>query len=415
MPKQLLPDGFRWTRGSAGELLAGHDNSMGFLRIAMAVAVIVSHSRILGFGRREPVVSFSHGQITLGQIAVYGFFVLSGLLVTRSGARLPVGRFLLHRALRLLPGLWVCLLVTAAVAAPIVRLALHGGVASPPGAAGGPFSYLTANWTVALNQQDVSGLMGEAVRRGLAHNRSFDGALWSLRYEILCYAAVAATALVGILPRARRAVLLLTAVAGWYVVGDALRHRYGNGPYGASFGHFVTLPQIGSVDLRWFCYLGFAFGLGACAEVYRERVPVSDPLGAAALLAVVASLRCGYFFAVGVPALAYALVWLAVRLPAPLRRVGARNDYSYGVYIYGFVVEQVLVVLGAARWGYLPYLALSLAGTAVMAALSWHLVERPALRLKGLGAPRTHVSPPRRPEGAGTGTGTECGRAAVRS
>ncbi|PWG11974.1 hypothetical protein DF268_18615 [Streptomyces sp. V2] len=35
--------------------------------------------------------------------------------------------------------------------------------------------------------------------------------------------------------------------------------------------------------------------------------------------------------------LAYALVWLAIRLPAPFRRIGARNDYSYGIYIYGFL------------------------------------------------------------------------------
>lgn len=116
-------------------------------------------------------------------------------------------------------------------------------------------------------------------------------------------------------------------------------------------------------------------------------------LGVLCALMLLGSLRFGYLYTVGLPAFAYLLLWLAIRLPAPFRRIGARHDYSYGIYIYGFVVQQSLVVLDLARWGFWPYLAMSLAGTLLAAVLSLHLVERPAMKLKDLGGKRPPGAP----------------------
>ena len=60
------------------------------------------------------------------------------------------------------------------------------------------------------------------------------------------------------------------------------------------------------------------------------------------------------------------------------------NDISYGVYIYAFPVGQMLVVFGSASLGLIPNIAMTTAGTAILAWLSWHIIERPALRLKRL-------------------------------
>jgi peptidoglycan/LPS O-acetylase OafA/YrhL len=76
------------------------------------------------------------------------------------------------------------------------------------------------------------------------------------------------------------------------------------------------------------------------------------------------------------------LLWLSVSLPKWTRRVGARNDISYGVYIYAFPLQQLLVVYGVGDLGYIPFLLASLACTFPVAAGSWYLVERPALKLK---------------------------------
>jgi peptidoglycan/LPS O-acetylase OafA/YrhL len=56
-------------------------------------------------------------------------------------------------------------------------------------------------------------------------------------------------------------------------------------------------------------------------------------------------------------------------------------DYSYGIYLYGFVVQQTVEQFGWARHWWLN-MPLSLAGAAMFAALSWHLVEKPALKLR---------------------------------
>lgn len=369
---------------------------MGFLRLGLSVAVVISHASVLGFGRTELGRHFTHGQVDLGKWSVYGFFILSGILVTRSGTRLRLGRFLWHRALRLLPGLWVCLFLTAFVAAPLLYWRLHGGLDGFMERTAGPVEYLRANWAINLLQNDVSGVMADGMSRGLAHDRSLDGALWSLYYEVLCYLGVAVLAVCGVLARARRVVLLITLVLGWLVVRQAVGDRFWAGSYDSSYFDPFDMPLMGWTNPVLIIYLGFAFALGAVIELYRERIPVSDVLGWASLLVLLASAHYGYLFVVGLPAFAYFLVWLAIRLPAPFRRIGARNDYSYGIYIYGFVVEQALVVLGFARWGFLPYLGLTLAVTLVLAMLSWHCVEGPVMRLKNLGA-RRPKSPPTSP------------------
>jgi peptidoglycan/LPS O-acetylase OafA/YrhL len=66
-------------------------------------------------------------------------------------------------------------------------------------------------------------------------------------------------------------------------------------------------------------------------------------------------------------------------------RIAAENDFSYGTYLYAFPVQQLLVIAGAHHLGVVPYIVLSIASTAPLAALSWFLVERPANRL---GRPR---------------------------
>ncbi|MFD0270019.1 acyltransferase family protein [Streptomyces sp. NPDC127106] len=382
---------FRWSRGSVAELFSGRDNSLGLLRLLLASAVVLSHARVLGFGQREFGYSFSAGQTDMGKLSVFGFFILSGMLVTRSGNRLPVGRFLWHRALRLLPGLWVCLVVTAFAVAPFLYWRQHHGLAGFLGHSDGPLDYVRANFAIRVQQWGISGILDTAESKGLAYNRAFDGALWSLEYEVLCYLGVALLALAGAraggVVRARRAVLAVTAVLGCYVLGEALTEpRLNIMEHPAREG--MTAAVVGGYVVPWVFYLGFAFAIGALIEVYKERIPVSDLLGVLSGLTLLAALHYGWLYILGVPALAYLLLWLAIRLPRPFRKVGAKHDYSYGIYIYGFVVEQAVVALGGARWGFAAYLALCVAGTLVAAVLSWHLVERPAMRLKDIGLSR---------------------------
>jgi peptidoglycan/LPS O-acetylase OafA/YrhL len=74
------------------------------------------------------------------------------------------------------------------------------------------------------------------------------------------------------------------------------------------------------------------------------------------------------------------LIWLGIHLP--FERIGARNDYSYGIYIYAYPVTVLLTIWHAQQWGYVPFLTFVLLGTAPFAVASWWLLEKRALRLK---------------------------------
>ncbi|MDY0814573.1 acyltransferase [Kitasatospora purpeofusca] len=328
---------------------------------------------------------WSRGQVELGGLAVAGFFVLSGFLITGSGVRLSTARFVWNRAIRILPGLWVCLLVTAFVIAPLVARREHllDGFWSHPQ---GPWQYVLANWSIGTAQPGISGL--------LTHNadQGFNGSLWSLAYEVVCYLAVASLAALGILRRARWAVPALVVALYCYMVYQAID---GPGLRGPIYIHTSLpewrLPFLGSIGMEKLVPLGLLFGLGAVAELYKKKLPMN---GVAALLSfalLVGSARYGGFYLIGLPALAYLLIWLACCMPGPLTRVGAKADLSYGVYIYAFPIQQGLALWQVQKHGYAVYTGASVALALVAAALSWYLVEKPALKLKSIGLPRKGV------------------------
>ena len=369
-------------QGMLSEAYAGRDNGIGFLRLFLALAVVVGHTTVLGFGWEDLGHSPFRGQTDVGVLAVFAFFVLSGLLITRSAARTTIGRFAWHRALRILPGLWVCLLVTAFVVAPLMAWAERGDLNGFWAGPHGPLQYVWGNWFVGVRQYGIHDLFRHTTPWGWQTGSSvIDGPLWSLVYEIGCYTVAGLLAVTAVLRRARWVVLVAAGALYGFIISDQVRSLTLDGPPAIHYGS-VNLPLLGVVYPQWAAYLGFVFLAGASLELYRDRIPMHDGLGLTCAMAFGASLITGGFFVIGLPALAYLLVWIAVRAPRRLRGIGRRADLSYGIYIYGFVGQQVLASLGANRWGYLPYTALSIAVALAAAYISWHGVERHALALK---------------------------------
>lgn len=358
----------------------GRANSINFLRLVLAFAVLLSHSWPLGLGRPNLGLRETYGQTDVGTLAVYGFFVLSGFLITGSALRVTVRRYLWHRGLRILPGFWVCLIVTAFVAAPVVALDEQGSLRGLWSHPQGPWQYLQANWLLGMRQYPIGGLLSDVPYTGRAGG-AFDGSLWSLKYEVACYLLVALLAVGAALVRAKRIVLLLATAGYWVIVEDFVR---GDGwrSLPPSHGPLGPYPLVGTFDQQLLIYLLFLFALGAVARLYAHRLPIHLALATLAAVTLALSMRYGGFYLVGLPAWAYLVMYAAVALPRWLQRVGRRRDYSYGVYIYAFPVQQMVALFVGVRYGLAGYLALSVLGTTVLAVLSWHLVERPAMALK---------------------------------
>ncbi|MFE6744552.1 acyltransferase family protein [Kitasatospora purpeofusca] len=369
----------------------GRENGFGLLRLLLALSVIFAHAMPLGVRRGSIGAVWSRNQVELGGLAVAGFFVLSGFLITGSGVRLSTARFVWNRAIRILPGLWVCLMVTAFVVAPLVARREHllDGFWSHPQ---GPWQYVMANWSIGTGQPGISGL--------LTHNADagFNGSLWSLAYEVLCYLAVAALAALTVLHRARWVVLATVVALYCYMVYLAIDYPGLRSPiYIPTTLPNWRLPFLGTIGMDKLVPLGLLFGLGAVAELYKKHLRMNAVAALLAFALLVGSARYGGFYLIGLPALAYLLIWLACCMPRPLTKIGAKADFSYGVYIYAFPIQQGLALWHVQRHGYAVYTGASVVLALVAAVLSWYLVEKPALKLKNLGLPRKGTGGPAGP------------------
>lgn len=328
----------------------GRDNALNIIRLVLAALVIVSHSFPIGGFGVDPVV----GDLGLGSIAVGGFFAISGYLITQSRYRSSLWSYAWKRVLRIFPGYWVCLIFTAFVAAALAGM-VRGG-----------WTVGNAAVLVAVNAPMVgpsqTGVGSTLV--GLPYAGAWNGSLWTLRYELGCYAVVG-LALVFAFVRRRRYLIPLAFVAVT-LLSLVVRSRGIDG----------SLSDAG--------LLAPFFLAGATIYVFADKIPCSRRLAALALALLVATLAAGAGHSLSALPLAYVLMWLGIETPKVVADLGRSNDFSYGTYLYAFPVQQLLVVAGAHSLGPPIYILLSIACTAPLAVASWFLVESPAQRFQNL-------------------------------
>ncbi|WP_116112018.1 acyltransferase family protein [Austwickia chelonae] len=191
------------------------------LRLLLAAFVAVAHGMQIAHGYQPRL-----GHTDLGTLAVDGFFVLSGFLVAGSFLRLscPV-RYARHRALRILPGFWTCLVVTALVMAPLLSV-LEGGTPGQVFSGEAPSGlYVLDNAFLLIRDYAVAGLPTGTHTPGV-----INGSLWTLWFEAVCYVLVMALGWAGGLRSGRRRLLVAVACAIpgiWRARWVILCYRYG--------------------------------------------------------------------------------------------------------------------------------------------------------------------------------------------
>ena len=381
-------------------------NALNVLRLVLAALVIVSHAWIIGGYGYPPSIA----GVDIGMFAVCGFFAISGYLITgsrlasapsagratgtpfagvsrpsqadlhtrsedrpavlstraqkararldqrvhpavvstggKSARRLDqrgvpgLAPFLLRRFLRIYPAFLTVLIVTAVIFAPLSTLL--GTTDTPAPSSSSAASYVFANLSLHITQWGIDGTLLTA------RTPTWNIPLWSLVFEALCYLGLGLLA--SVVPRRFFRISALTLFAA-LTLATLLTTD------GGTAGFTDNLLALGS----------FFFG-GVVLYLFRQRMPASAPLAliAAALVALILAL--GFFKPLAAFPLAYLLIYLGAVLP--LARLAARNDISYGLYVYGFPVQQLLLL-----------------ATIPFALASWFLVERPALRFKRFAAP----------------------------
>lgn len=315
------------------------------MRLVLAGAVLVAHALLVA-GVPAP----RHTDI--GYWAVAGFFCISGYLVTRSATRLPTRTYLRHRVLRLLPAYWVCLAVTGLVIAPAATARLD--------LLDEGLRYAVANAALVVTQSSVGGTPVVGHYPG-----EWNASLWTLSHEFACYLVVGAL----VLTRPFRQASWIRWALAWLV---------------ATAAHVVLLRLAPDAPflVRGFVRLLPLFLAGAVVQAFRPLDQLRPRVGVAALAAAgaVVVLIPAYGLQLSAPLLAYALLAIGTRLPCP--RVIAREDISYGTYLYAFPVTQLVAHFWLPRgaWSVTLWLLTISATTVGLAVLSWMLVEKRALQ-----------------------------------
>jgi peptidoglycan/LPS O-acetylase OafA/YrhL len=342
-------------------------NALNAWRLALATGVILCHSWPLT-GRR---VSFEPAHQLLRDVWVDGFFAISGFLITASWLSNPrLRNYFVARGLRILPGLWVCLTITAFVIAPI-GVAIQGGPAAKLLLSRAPIEYVLKNSAVAMLKPDIGG-----TPQGVPWSHAWDGSLWTLLPEVFCYITVAVLGVTGLLSRRwlipaalAMALALSTLLPPWSVFADAIEAQQQIDPAKAAL-------VLGAVATRF----AVMFLAGALLCQFRDVIPARWSLVAVSVVIVLASsLLPNYRLIGGIP-LTYAIIVSGALIHD--KRLRLRTDLSYGVYIYAFPIQQLLVIWGLGSMNPVVFAVIAAFATVPLAALSWFLVEKPSLSLK---------------------------------
>jgi len=333
--------------------LVSRRNNFDALRLIAALSVVFSHSFLIAEGSEasEPFIWLTGNQCILGLVGVFVFFAISGYLVTESWCRsLNPGRFAMRRFLRIYPGLVVNIALCAFVLGPLVTslpLASYFHDAELR-------EFLAK--TLTLNPGPLS--LPEVLFAKTTVGLHINGSLWTLRYEAMMYLMIV---VLGMLRLLRLPACLALVALGILAV------------------QFETaLTPFGDLG-EWAWFLGL-FGAGMVLHFLRDWI-VFDWRGALlALLALVLFVQLGQFIMLFPLAGAYLAIWFARRYDPWLDYSRWCGDLSYGLYIYGWPAEQLVMYLSGGRAVWWQVFLGSVAIALPLAWLSWHGIEKWALR-----------------------------------
>jgi peptidoglycan/LPS O-acetylase OafA/YrhL len=326
-------------------------NNFDALRLLAAAAVIFSHSFLIAEGteNHEPLILLTGRQCILGLTGVFVFFTISGFLVTQSyeATGSPL-RYLMKRMLRIFPGLVVALLISAFIIGPaLTTLPLRDYLARPE-----VYRYVLGNTLLNLSTHELPGVLFAYNPVGLEIN----GSLWTLRYEFMMYVMVLILGALRLLD--------IRVLLGLLALGLACLQWH-------------ALAFLGT----WGWMLAF-FAIGMVLYKLRDSGIFDDRLALAAVAGLVLSIPIRQFIELFPLFGGYLALYAALNRHLPHIPAARYGDLSYGLYIYGWPIEALIMYAsgGKAAWWQICLISLPLA--ALAAFLSWHLVEAPMLRLK---------------------------------
>jgi peptidoglycan/LPS O-acetylase OafA/YrhL len=344
----------------------GFGRGFDFLRVFLALSVVASHSYWIT--EANSMLGWTRASWLPMCVVVPCFFALSGFLIAGSAERLSLGNFLVNRGLRIVPALAVEIMASAFILGPIFTTWRLGDYLTSPRT----WHYVTN--IVGLINYQLPGVFEHLPAAGFVNQ-----SLWTIPFEITVYLVVAA--LIATRLVRRRGVVLALALV-WAAAGTSIELL------GLARGHGLAAVVLQHVFFgRGPTVVVFALA-GMAAYQFRHRIPYSW----ASLATAVAACLAIYAWAPvhpGAPSIAalmclpvvYIVLFVGVSdIPAlPFFRHG---DYSYGIYLYGYPLQQAVKSVLPAISNPWQLTAVASVAIVLFAAFSWHCIEKPILRLR---------------------------------
>ena len=346
-----------WSGNTIAEKAArtgGNTSGFDYLRIFLASEVILLHSFGVVYGQAATRAGYAGPAHAWLASILPMFFGLSGFLVASSLERSRTLRgFLTLRVIRLFPALLVEVALSAFIlGASLTLLPLHQYFSSP------------IFWTYWLNTIGWVHFQLPGVFMMVPQPDVVNRSLWTLPFELECYVALAILSSIGLL-KFRRVFGVLVVVAA--IAGSAyLFHKHD--------------PQL-QFQVPTGRALVVAFLVGVVINKYSDVIRLNWWLAAIAFVVALPLLYKAETIYVAAIPIVYVTVFLGMLTPkrAPIIFTG---DYSYGLYLFAFPIQQTLCYLlpGERTWWFntIGTIALCLG----FAALSWFLIEKPFLSHK---------------------------------
>ena len=346
----------RWSRPNSASLAdrlaagEGHPRGFDYLRLVLAFCVVGFHSFTTIHDVAADHLLWRSAWRPILRLFLPMFFALSGFLVAGSLARsASLVEFLARRVLRLMPALVAEVLLSALVLGPLLTAY--------------PLSRYFADHAFLAYLLNAVGVVHFALPGVFLHNPRpglVNGSLWTLPFEGICYALLTVLSLLGVVRR-RGLVLALTVAAS---VGLAIAAARQGGVIWAPPGSFLVV-----------CFLA-----GVALFQYREKIPADPRLFILASAVSLLLLAVDQLTLLAPLPLAYATVWLGLTRPPASMAVG--GDYSYGVYLFAYPIQQAIVAIWPAAGSPLAVFLLAAPLSLAYAVFSWRCIERPILRRK---------------------------------
>ncbi|MGH3637475.1 MAG: acyltransferase family protein [Mycobacterium sp.] len=328
-----------------GQVFDRRHNALTTWRLVLAIGVVFWHSWPLT-GRE---ISYAPAVRLLSDMFADGFFVISGFLITAAWMRRPyLKEYWASRVLRIFPGLWVCLLVIAFVIAPVAAKIQGTSVTLSS-----EIGYAVNNALLNVAYMGIDGTPTNVPYPGV-----WNASIWTLFFVLLCDVMVSVLGFVGLLKRRWTIPTLFVLAVCWSA--------------------YVSYTPPSYSMAQMLARFAVVFLAGAMFYQYQDKVPARWSLVALSVAIVVASGFTQNYRLVAALPLAYAIIVSG----ALIRKARLRHDFSYGVYIYAFPIQQLLATFGLASLNPFVFFVVATAATIPVAAVSWFVVEKRATALK---------------------------------